>query len=147
MCYMSAIHFAKTTEHMFPRPRPGRVLGHGVSAYLSCTFPWARGFLQLRQGPEVGALGAGVGATLLRLGQSLRQARLSHGLDLLQSLWEKLEVDLHHSEEAPSKYLRRHKRHHRKTQTVSDMTRHSILKFCVQTTTWYHSPPPTCRRG
>lgn len=68
------------------RPTPGSVLGHVVAAYLSCTFPGARGFLQLREGPEVRALGAAVAATLLGLSQSLCQTRLGHGLDLLQGL-------------------------------------------------------------
>lgn len=74
-------------------------------AYLSCTFPGVGGFLQLRQGPQVGALRAGAGAALLGLRKSLRQARLSHGLDLLQSLGQKLEMDLHHREEAPTQHL------------------------------------------
>ena len=85
MCNKSAFNLKKTKKTQ--SPRPGRVLGRPVTAYLSCTFPWAGGVLQLCEGPQVWALGAGVGAALLGLGKSLRQAGLSYRLDLLQSLW------------------------------------------------------------
>lgn len=90
---------------LFPRSGPERLQGPPVFAYLSCTFPRAGGFLQLRQRAKVGALGAGVGTTLLGLRKSLGKAGLSHGLDLLQCLGQKLEMDLHHREEAPTQHL------------------------------------------
>ena len=76
-----------------------------MAAYLSCTFPQPRGLLQLREGAQVGALGAGVGAALLGLSEGLSQAGLSHGLHLLEGLRQKLEMDLHHREEAPTQHL------------------------------------------
>lgn len=102
MSYNAVFHI---TNPIFLRPRPVRPLGHLVSAYLSCTFPRARGFLQLCERPKVGALGAGVGAALLGLSKSLCQAGLSYRLDLLQCLRQKLEMDLHHCKEAPTQHL------------------------------------------
>lgn len=80
---------------------------HNENAYLGCTLPGAGCFIQLCECSKVRALGAGISAVFLGMSKRFCQTGLCHRLDLLQRLWQKLEMDLHHCKETPTQHLER----------------------------------------
>lgn len=98
------LQFVRDGQLGFPSVSESR--GH-ENAYLGCTLPWAGCSIQFCECSKVRALGTGIGAVFLGMSKSFCQTGLCHRLNLLQRLWQKLEMDLHHCKETPTQHLER----------------------------------------